>query len=163
MLIDCLHSTCAISVVRLWALLTFQRSDATYSTIPAALLSQLEPSLLITLGCIPLLRPLLGGSYSNSGTAKFNNTSIITPRRSNREPQRKGRQVTDDLLNTGCPLQLCPHASQIDYSAGVEHQVGLADSDERGWAQGGDDVELGSIFITRSWTIQAGKDIDKNG
>lgn len=45
--------------------------DITYSGVPFILMSVVEPSLAVTLSCVPLLRPLLGkknSRYSATGT-----------------------------------------------------------------------------------------------
>lgn len=59
------------SVVRLAFLTTMDYLDITYSGVPFILMSVVEPSLAVTLACVPLLRPLLGNHatrYSASGT-----------------------------------------------------------------------------------------------
>lgn len=43
-------------------------SDLTYDAIVPSIYSVLEPTLSITLACVPVLRPLLGGRYSSTGT-----------------------------------------------------------------------------------------------
>lgn len=44
-------------------------NDITYSSAEAYVWSAVEPGLAITLACVPLLRPLLGGKHSATGTA----------------------------------------------------------------------------------------------
>lgn len=56
--------------MRLAAIPDVDYLDLTYSVPKTLILSSLEPSLGVTLACIPLLRPLLGRSkYSKNGTA----------------------------------------------------------------------------------------------
>lgn len=43
-------------------------SDLTYDAVAPSIYSVLEPTMSITLACIPVLRPLLGGRYSSTGT-----------------------------------------------------------------------------------------------
>lgn len=43
-------------------------SDLTYLAVVPSIYSILEPTLAITLACVPMLRPLFGGKYSNRGT-----------------------------------------------------------------------------------------------
>lgn len=43
-------------------------TDITYSSAEAYVWSAVEPGLAITLACVPLLRPLLGGKHSATGT-----------------------------------------------------------------------------------------------
>lgn len=47
--------------------------DITYSGVPFFLMSVIEPSLAVTLACVPLLRPLLG-----KGTSKYSATGTRT-------------------------------------------------------------------------------------
>lgn len=50
--------------------------DVTYSGIPFMLMSLVEPSLAVTLACVPLLRPILGkgdSRYSATGTRNYGN------------------------------------------------------------------------------------------
>lgn len=53
--------------------------DITYSGIPFLLMSVVEPSLAVTLACVPLLRPLLGAKdahYSATGTRRYTGASL---------------------------------------------------------------------------------------
>lgn len=133
------YRTCVISAIRLWSLLRFQQADATYSTIPSALLSQLEPSLLITLGCVPLLRPLLGRKYSSRGTARYNTRlsssgrMIVgeTPANGSSGSKNKSRMLLEsaaqrfkklaDESTESDTTQLRPETSR--YSAQVDHAL----------------------------------------
>ncbi|ROV99543.1 hypothetical protein VMCG_06338 [Cytospora schulzeri] len=60
-----------ISAIRLYSLVHVDMADVTYTVPMPIMWSALEPCLAITLACVPLLRPLLGGRYSPTGTAKF--------------------------------------------------------------------------------------------
>lgn len=77
-------------------------SDLTFNVPKALILSSLEPSLGVTLACIPLLRPLLGRSkYSETGTARYNvsgdtGTSGRNGGLSGGGGQNKGFAVLDD-------------------------------------------------------------------
>lgn len=72
-------STPIFSITRLVTLLQVDYSDITYSTPIPFIFSGLEPTLAVTLPCIPLLRPLLGQSkYSANGTARFGPTLPTT-------------------------------------------------------------------------------------
>lgn len=64
-----LHSTCVASALRIHAILNIDFTDITYSSAEAYVWSAVEPGLAITLACVPLLRPLLGGKHSKTGTA----------------------------------------------------------------------------------------------
>lgn len=62
-------STCIASAVRLQSITNINFEDVTASSAEAYVWSTIEPGLAITLACVPLLRPLLGGNYSPTGTA----------------------------------------------------------------------------------------------
>lgn len=65
-------STCIITLCRLVFLLEVDYSDLTYNSVKAFIFTTLEPSLAVTLACVPLLRPLLNRCrYSKTGTARF--------------------------------------------------------------------------------------------
>lgn len=66
--------TCIASVIRLVFLTNMDYLDVTYSGIPFMLMSLVEPSLAVTLACVPLLRPILGkgdSRYSATGTRNY--------------------------------------------------------------------------------------------
>ncbi|KAL1961168.1 hypothetical protein VTO42DRAFT_3113 [Malbranchea cinnamomea] len=64
--------TCVVSAIRIHTLSSMDFADITYSIPPANIFSGLEPSVGVTLACIPLLRPLLRfAKYSSSGTPMY--------------------------------------------------------------------------------------------
>lgn len=62
------NSTCIFSALRIAAIVNMDYSDLTYLAGLPSIYSVLEPTLVITLACVPVLRPLLGGQYSSQGT-----------------------------------------------------------------------------------------------
>ncbi|EGC48477.1 integral membrane protein [Histoplasma capsulatum var. duboisii H88] len=60
--------TCVVSAVRIHTLSSMDFADITYSIPPANIFSGLEPSVAVTLSCIPLLRPLLRRPKYGSGS-----------------------------------------------------------------------------------------------
>lgn len=64
-------STCVVSILRLIALGSIDYSDITFNIPEALIFSGLEPSLAVTLACIPVLQPLLRKAFnlSSTGTA----------------------------------------------------------------------------------------------
>ncbi|EHA57628.1 hypothetical protein MCOR27_005054 [Pyricularia oryzae] len=56
--------TCVIGAVRLYMLVNYDPSDPTYNALPMMLLGFVEPAMGITLGCVPVLRPLLDRRHS---------------------------------------------------------------------------------------------------
>ncbi|KAL2180664.1 uncharacterized protein P884DRAFT_191750, partial [Thermothelomyces heterothallicus CBS 202.75] len=62
--------TCVVSALRIAALSSIDYSDITFNVPTSLIFSGLEPSLAVTLACVPVLRPLLSkikGSISGSG------------------------------------------------------------------------------------------------
>ncbi|KAL1862613.1 hypothetical protein Daus18300_008410 [Diaporthe australafricana] len=60
--------TCIFSALRIQGITSMSYSDLTYDAVVPSIYSVLEPTLSITLACVPVLRPLLGGRYSSTGT-----------------------------------------------------------------------------------------------
>lgn len=62
--------------MRLVSLTKIDYSDITYNITDALIFGALEPSVGVTLACLPLLRPLLGRSkYSDNGTVQLKDSS----------------------------------------------------------------------------------------
>lgn len=81
------NSTCVFSALRIQAIATLDYSDLTYLAGVPSIYSVLEPTLAITLACVPVLRPLLGGKYSKTGTrlaraAKASANTTSSPKKS---------------------------------------------------------------------------------
>ncbi|KAJ4406647.1 hypothetical protein N0V82_010070 [Gnomoniopsis sp. IMI 355080] len=62
---------CIVSIIRMVFLSKIDYNDVTFTSVPAVLLSAVEPSLAVVLACVPLLRPLISrdkrfGTSSNS-------------------------------------------------------------------------------------------------
>lgn len=60
--------TCVVSGFRISVLSTMNYADITYTIPLANIFSGLEPSVAVTLACIPMLRPLFGRSSSPATT-----------------------------------------------------------------------------------------------
>ncbi|KAI4592945.1 hypothetical protein KJ359_010197 [Pestalotiopsis sp. 9143b] len=60
--------TCIFSALRISAVVSMDYADLTYLAGLPSIYSVIEPALIITLACVPVLRPLLGGNYSSQGT-----------------------------------------------------------------------------------------------
>lgn len=90
-----------ISALRLYSLAHVDMTDVTYTVLMPILWSALEPCLAITLACVPLLRPLLGGRYSPTGTAKFGPpTKKMLSRTVTQKGSRKFNRLQDEASNT---------------------------------------------------------------
>lgn len=62
------NRTCVFSALRIRYIAQMDYADLTYGAGLPSIYSVLEPTLAITLACVPVLRPLLGGHYSANGT-----------------------------------------------------------------------------------------------
>lgn len=155
--------------------------DITYSGIPFMLMSVVEPSLAVTLACVPLLRPLLGkgGSrYSATGTRNYGASlsfqglnTVESANKSNRRTSRmtRGRsscpsvpaemlqyQYEMGLSKEGMPIdiqELMPTAHEYHYQAEIStgHE---SDGSSRGKCS--DDMEISpvsNIIVKQEWSV----------
>lgn len=148
-------STVIISAMRIDSIKEVNYADLTFNVPKALILSSLEPSLGVTLACIPLLRPLLGRSrYSKTGTARY---SISGGERSRKEGipavrsvgvvHKDGFAVLDD---DSSQHQLRPLGAK--HNAVVSH----ADMGSRGSSHDEAGVDGGSnrgITVKQTWVI----------
>ncbi|OJD25646.1 hypothetical protein ACJ73_02982 [Blastomyces percursus] len=90
--------TCVVSAVRIHALSSMDFEDITFSIPPANIFSGLEPSVAVTLSCIPLLRPLLNRSqYGSDGTPGYRATNTTGASKSSGPSDGGGfEQLNDD-------------------------------------------------------------------
>ncbi|KAK7721101.1 hypothetical protein SLS64_001396 [Diaporthe eres] len=135
-----------ISAIRLYSILHVDLSDVTYTILMPIMWSALEPCLAITLACIPLLRPLLGGRYTPTGTAKLGPPTMksraVTQKRS-----RRFKILEDEVCITGQaddgPQQ---RPESIRYDAISRHSHVDANTDT--------DVELSAIPSKKDWRVE---------
>ncbi|KAH9903597.1 hypothetical protein F4778DRAFT_91226 [Xylariomycetidae sp. FL2044] len=138
--------TCIISIVRVVTLVGVDFTDVTYTMPEAVLFSALEPCLAITLACVPVLRPLLGGRYSPTGTAQFGATTVKNPKE-----DRGFNKLNDD----SSIKRLRPDPTQ--YDANVVSKDGSPSLTESGGGEdvpGAADLELGTIKIKKAWAVE---------
>ncbi|PSR83338.1 hypothetical protein BD289DRAFT_453866 [Coniella lustricola] len=148
--------TCVASVVRLAFLTTMDYLDITYSGVPFILMSVVEPSLAVTLACVPLLRPLLGQRttrYSATGTREHvaslspvacDTSHATTMARSTRAKRGRSSAITipAQVLQYHYEMGLCPKedvpidiqelmlATRNDYAYQAEISGGGHESDD---------------------------------
>lgn len=141
-----INSVVIISVIRLHSVAHVDMLDVTYTVIMPIVWSALEPCLAITLACVPLFRPLRGGEYSPTGTAKFGTTT------------KKPRAVTQKRSRHFNKLKNQPSITQC---ANEVPQRGLrsispAAMSRRGTADGNMDtkIELKSIPARSTWVLE---------
>ncbi|KAJ1338619.1 hypothetical protein MN608_01479 [Microdochium nivale] len=155
---------CIVSAVRLKALLGYEQSDSTGTTIPTALLSVMEPALGIILGCVPLLRPLFGrGRYSATGTARLGPRTSSAVEKGSKGSSSAGRASPKsgsgsnrrvfgsrfkDTSDSCSETQLRPDGEYYEAAAGrvTPHQGRTAS--ERSAS-----VEMGRISMKKTWAV----------
>lgn len=121
-------------------------SDVTYTILMPIMWSAMEPCLAITLACIPLLRPLLGGRYTPTGTAKLGPPTMksraVTQKRS-----RRFKVLEDEICITREAdegAQLESESMRHDGISRHSHADGNTDTD----------VELSAISIKKDWRVE---------
>lgn len=140
------HSVAIISAIRLYSILHVDMTDVTYTILMPIMWSALEPCLAITLACIPLLRPLLGGRYTPTGTAKLGPPTMksraVTQKRSRRFNLLEDEVCITALADDGSRLR--PESVRYDVLSRHSHVDANADKD----------VELGAISIKKDWKVE---------
>ncbi|KAI3397962.1 hypothetical protein diail_10038 [Diaporthe ilicicola] len=135
-----------ISSIRLYSILHVDMSDATFTILMPILWSALEPCLAITLACIPLLRPLLGGRYTPTGTARLGPPTL----KSRTVKQKRSRRF-DRLEDENRATRLADRGPQLrsgSASCAVLSRHSHLDASRDA------DVELGAVSIKRDWTVE---------
>lgn len=122
-------------------------TDVTYTILMPIMWSALEPCLAITLACIPLLRPLLGGRYTPTGTAKLGPPTMksraVTQKRSRRFNLLEDEVCITALADGGSRLR--PESVRYDVISRHSH----VDANT-----GNKDVELGAISIKKDRKVE---------
>ncbi|ETS74685.1 hypothetical protein PFICI_13169 [Pestalotiopsis fici W106-1] len=146
-------AVCIVSAVRLAEIIKIDMNDFAFSGGIALMFSALEPCLLVTAACIPLLRPLvsrkssrgLSSSYASgyAGGKSKNNTG---------NNSRKGgfSELQDD---DGSTRQLHIGQSKYGGDATAATDVNSVDSSDRVGNHHAD-LELKHITIKRDWRVE---------
>lgn len=137
-------SVAIISAIRLYSILHVDMTDITYTILMPILWSALEPCLAITLACIPLLRPLLGGKYTPTGTARLGPT--MKSRAATQKRGRRSNLLEDEVCITKSAdegTHLKPESIRYDFASSHSQVDVNMDTD----------VELSSIFIKKDWRV----------
>ncbi|KAK1753122.1 hypothetical protein QBC47DRAFT_304223 [Echria macrotheca] len=143
--------TCVISAIRIHTLKSMDFNDITYSIPRANIFSGLEPSVAVTLACIPLLRPLLGRSkYSTDGTPRYA-TGSATPSKALELETGDGRPF-QALPDDSSQYRLRPlgpkHLAEV-HSAGKSTLGGSRESS--------DEEEERGITVQSQWVVSEGR------
>lgn len=162
--------------------------DITYSGIPFSLMTVVEPSLAVTLACVPLLRPLLGkgsSQYSANGTRNYGAAlsfrglnTVESANKSNRRASRigKGRSscpsVPAEMLQYQYEMglgkedmpsdiqELVPTKNEYHYQAEIstEHE---SDGSSRGQCSGDMEISpVSKIIVKQEWSVSNGVKLD---
>lgn len=95
------------------------------------------PSHYIMLACIPLLRPLLGGKYTPTGTARLGPT--LRSRATTRKRGRRFNLMEDEV----CITKTADEGSHLKPES-IRFVDGSTDTE----------IELGSVSTERDWTVE---------
>lgn len=149
---------CIVSAVRLAEIIKIDMNDFPFSGGIALMFSALEPCLLVTAACIPLLRPLVSGNNSTAATgssyARGNTTGNTAGHSHSHSTSRKGGflELQDDDGSTrqlrmaeaqfggGATVVAADGSSSLDYSNGADNQHA--------------DLELKTIKVKRDWRVE---------
>lgn len=150
---------CIVSAVRLAEIIKIDMTDFPFSGGIALMFSALEPCLLVTAACIPLLRPLVSGNNSTAATggssyARGNNGTGNTGSHSHSQSTfRKGgfSELQDD---DGSTRQLRMAESKLGGGANVAAADGGSFDSSTGADTHHADLELRTIRIKRDWTVE---------
>jgi hypothetical protein len=122
-------------------------TDVTFTIPHTVLFSALEPCLAITLACVPVLRPIFGGRYSTTGTAKF---GPPTRKTLTQKSSRRFRQLNENSSETRLRPEQLEYQAHIAAKAATSLQV-------PGPKEEGGDVELGAITVRQEWGVNEEK------
>ncbi|KAL7926669.1 hypothetical protein ACQKWADRAFT_328355 [Trichoderma austrokoningii] len=144
-------AVCIVSAVRLAEIIKIDMNDFPFFGGIALLFSALEPSLLVTASCIPLLRPLVSRNKSTPDASSYarGNTSGNTGPLSD---SRKGgfSELQDD---DGSTRQLRMAQSKFGGEATAAADGGSFDSSD-GPDHHHAGLELKTITVTRDWRVE---------
>ncbi|KAG8158886.1 hypothetical protein KVR01_011329 [Diaporthe batatas] len=160
--------TCIFSALRIHAITSMSYSDLTYDAVVPSIYSVLEPTMSITLACIPVMRPLLGGRYSSTGTrvgpsgnTTGNSAGIISNgSRSAKRTSKLGFTALGEDNDDSSDYQLRPLEPTRPDAAGTSvriqsHRAGGRDRDSS-FRSGATDEQVlqGAISVKQGWEVR---------
>lgn len=119
------NRTCIIGTIRLPYLLTIDWTDLPWSVTVPTILTALEPSLAVTLACVPLLKPILGLGRRTRGMAARRKT------RRRRAAAAAGNDLRTHQYDPDHAARLKLRADRVLHTARVES---VAPGSPGGWA-----------------------------
>lgn len=156
--------------------------DLTYSGIPFILMSIVEPSLAVSLACVPLLRPLVvraNSRYSSTGTREnvislsVRGLNSVSSQKSNSNRRKRGRssctsipapvlqyQYEMGLSKDGMPIdvqEFMQAANEYHYQAQITTGHDSDGSSSRGNGKSEDSatspVDTSNIVVKQEWSV----------
>ncbi|OCK85738.1 hypothetical protein K432DRAFT_286131 [Lepidopterella palustris CBS 459.81] len=136
---------CIVSIIRLVTLVHLSYADITHSVPEALIWSMLEPAMGITLACLPIIRPLLGSSFSSLSKGSKSDrlrSSRFQPIDDEYPLQSRGESKGKTLVGVHSA-----HGSTRDISTrGLEEQNVMEGTESLDSARG--------IVVTQEWTVR---------
>ncbi|KAK8075603.1 hypothetical protein PG997_010266 [Apiospora hydei] len=148
-------AVCIVSAVRLAEIIKIDMTDFPFSGGIALMFSALEPCLLVTAACIPLLRPLVSRDNSTAGAssssyARGNNTIGSTGAHHSASRNAGFSELQDD---DGSTRQL--RMGQSQYAGGASAAADGSSFDSyNGVDNHHTELELKNIRVKRDWTVE---------
>lgn len=137
-----LFRTCAVTIYRQVTLPHLHFEDMTYTGVLATILTGMEPSIALSLACIPFLRPLVKrGVLGSTGTdSRYASRTLGSKGPAGSRPFK---EISDDSSE----VQLQPMGSDnFKYEAEVSREEG-----PKGHKQ--PSGSTGAILVSKQWTV----------
>ncbi|GFP60236.1 satratoxin biosynthesis SC1 cluster protein 4 [Trichoderma asperellum] len=144
-------AVCIVSAVRLAEIVKIDMNDFPFSGGIALAFSALEPCLLVTAACIPLLRPLVSRNKSTAEASSYARGNTISNTGAHSASQMGGfSELPDDDSST---RQL--HMGRSKFGGGATAAADGSSFDSSYRADNHyTEVELKAITVTRDWKVE---------
>ncbi|KAM0274945.1 hypothetical protein ACHAQH_007713 [Verticillium albo-atrum] len=145
-------ATCAITIYRQATLPDLQFANMTHSGVVATLFSGLEPSVALSLACVPFLRPLFGKMFGSS--QKGSSYANMKPKVDDYQKGSKRSETRDfeELQDDGSEIQLRPVMPIRDTLVVSDHKMATRSTK---------DLKPDGITVERQWEVDTGGDSDE--
>lgn len=116
----------------------------TYTGVLATIFTGIEPSIALSLACVPFLRPLIRGKNVSTGTnSQYTNSNLRS-----KDLTGSGNRAFKELNDDSSEIQLQPMGSdQLKYEAEVVQD---------GQKQGEGAKSGGAILVKKGWDVVSG-------
>ncbi|KAK1834593.1 hypothetical protein QBC39DRAFT_252092 [Podospora conica] len=133
--------TCAVTIYRQITLPHLHFEDMTYTGVLATVLTGMEPSIALSLACIPFLRPLVRGALGSSAADSRYASHALGSK--NLGGSRPFKEMSDDASE----VQLQPMGSDTasKYEAEATRETPQAHKQSFG--------SSGAILVSKGWTV----------